>query len=46
MDPFGGLSMRNSAQTVFLILFGASWDLVWRKLGPALFDLHADGWLP
>ncbi len=38
--------MRNSAQPVFLILFGASGDLVWRKLGPALFDLHADGWLP
>jgi len=31
---------------VILILFGASGDLVWRKLGPALFDLHAGGWLP
>jgi len=38
--------MAVSSQPVTLILFGASGDLVWRKLGPALFDLHADGWLP
>ncbi|WP_376791792.1 glucose-6-phosphate dehydrogenase [Thermoflexus sp.] len=38
--------MAPSTTPVFLILFGASGDLVWRKLGPALFDLHADGWLP
>lgn len=31
---------------IALILFGASGDLVWRKLAPALFDLYRDGWLP
>jgi len=29
-----------------LIIFGASGDLTWRKLTPALFNLHKDGWLP
>ncbi len=38
--------MAPSSQPVTLILFGASGDLVWRKLGPALFDLYADTWLP
>jgi glucose-6-phosphate 1-dehydrogenase len=31
---------------IALVLFGASGDLVWRKLAPALFDLYGDGWLP
>ncbi|MCS6964394.1 MAG: glucose-6-phosphate dehydrogenase [Thermoflexus sp.] len=35
-----------SSQPVTLVLFGASGDLVWRKLAPALFDLFVEGWLP
>jgi glucose-6-phosphate 1-dehydrogenase len=29
-----------------LIIFGASGDLTWRKLTPALFNLHLDDWMP
>ena len=29
-----------------LVIFGAGGDLTWRKLVPAVFHLHADGWLP
>ncbi len=29
-----------------LVIFGAGGDLTWRKLIPAVFHLHADGWLP
>ncbi len=31
---------------VILIIFGASGDLAWRKLTPAIFNLHVDGWMP
>jgi glucose-6-phosphate 1-dehydrogenase len=31
--------------TVFII-FGASGDLTWRKLVPALYNLHKGGWMP
>ena len=40
--------MENTVQpdpTVFVI-FGAGGDLTWRKLIPALYNLHVDGWLP
>ena len=29
-----------------LIIFGAGGDLAWRKLVPALYNLHLEGWLP
>lgn len=29
-----------------LVIFGASGDLTWRKLGPALYDLFLDEWVP
>jgi len=29
-----------------LVIFGASGDLTWRKLTPALFNLKLDGWIP
>jgi glucose-6-phosphate 1-dehydrogenase len=29
-----------------LIIFGAAGDLTWRKLVPALYNLHLDKWLP
>lgn len=31
---------------VAVVIFGGSGDLTWRKLGPALYHLFADGWLP
>jgi glucose-6-phosphate 1-dehydrogenase len=31
--------------TVFVI-YGATGDLCWRKLGPALYNLFADNWMP
>lgn len=37
---------RGAIPPFILTIFGASGDLAWRKLLPALFDLHADGWLP
>ncbi len=29
-----------------LVIFGAGGDLTWRKLVPAIYNLHLDGWLP
>ncbi|MER3468266.1 MAG: glucose-6-phosphate dehydrogenase, partial [Thermoflexus sp.] len=40
------MSDRGAIPPFVLTIFGASGDLAWRKLLPALFDLHADGWLP
>jgi len=40
--------MDNSVRpdpTIFVI-FGAGGDLTWRKLIPALYNLHLDGWMP
>ncbi len=40
--------MENNVQpdpTIFVI-FGAGGDLTWRKLIPALYNLHQDGWMP
>jgi glucose-6-phosphate 1-dehydrogenase len=40
--------MENNAKlepTIFVI-FGANGDLTWRKLIPALYNLHLDGWMP
>ncbi|MCB2147295.1 MAG: glucose-6-phosphate dehydrogenase [Deltaproteobacteria bacterium] len=36
---------KSSAPTVFII-FGASGDLTWRKLVPALYNLFLSEWLP
>ena len=40
--------MENNVKqepTIFVI-FGANGDLTWRKLIPALYNLHLDGWMP
>jgi glucose-6-phosphate 1-dehydrogenase len=40
--------MENTVRpdpTIFVI-FGAGGDLTWRKLIPALYNLHLDGWMP
>ena len=29
-----------------LVIFGAAGDLTWRKLAPALYNLHLGNWLP
>ena len=40
--------MNNKPQLppTILVIFGAAGDLTWRKLTPALYDLHLDGLLP
>lgn len=35
----------KSQPTIFVI-YGATGDLSWRKLAPALYNLHLDGWMP
>lgn len=36
---------RHPDATIFVI-FGAAGDLTWRKLIPALYNLHLDNWMP
>jgi glucose-6-phosphate 1-dehydrogenase len=39
--------MRNNRpEASILVIFGAGGDLSWRKLIPALFNLHLNNWLP
>ncbi|HYW94030.1 MAG TPA: glucose-6-phosphate dehydrogenase [Bacteroidales bacterium] len=40
--------MKNISELepTILTIFGGSGDLAWRKLMPALYNLHADGYLP
>ncbi|MCL4535618.1 MAG: glucose-6-phosphate dehydrogenase [Bacteroidetes bacterium] len=33
-------------EATILVMFGGAGDLAWRKLGPALYNLCIDGWLP
>jgi glucose-6-phosphate 1-dehydrogenase len=40
-----GTTTEKPGPTI-MVIFGASGDLTWRKLTPALFNLHADGWMP
>lgn len=35
----------KSQPTIFVI-YGATGDLCWRKLSPALYNLYLDGWMP
>jgi glucose-6-phosphate 1-dehydrogenase len=39
------LNSIQSQPTIFVI-YGATGDLCWRKLAPALFNLFQDGWMP
>jgi glucose-6-phosphate 1-dehydrogenase len=39
-------SPRGQAEPCILVIFGAAGDLTWRKLIPALFDLHFNNLLP
>ncbi len=38
--------MPTSVQPTVIVIFGANGDLTWRKLVPALWNLHLDGYLP
>lgn len=38
--------MASSKEPTILVIFGAMGDLTWRKLAPALYNLHLDGKLP
>ncbi len=38
--------MNENHQPVILVIFGAAGDLTWRKLGPAVYNLALDRWLP
>ncbi len=45
--PAGGPAEdRSHLGPTVLVIFGAAGDLTWRKLTPALYNLHLDGWLP
>ena len=33
-------------ESTTLIIFGAGGDLAWRKIGPAMYNLYLDDWLP
>ena len=37
---------ENPPDASILVIFGAGGDLAWRKLVPALYNLHLDHWMP
>jgi glucose-6-phosphate 1-dehydrogenase len=45
--PLGGLAVlkSNRPDPTVLVILGAGGDLTWRKLVPAVYNLHEDGWL-
>ncbi len=36
----------NKKQPVIFLVFGATGDLNWRKINPALYNLYLDNWMP
>ena len=40
------MTKQDNRQPTIFIIFGASGDLTWRKLIPAIFSLTHDGWMP
>lgn len=38
-------TINNSEQTI-IVIFGATGDLTWRKLIPAIYNLYLDNWIP
>lgn len=40
------MKMDHTPEATLFVIFGASGDLTWRKLMPALYNLHLDGWMP
>jgi glucose-6-phosphate 1-dehydrogenase len=37
---------EKKVKPTIVVIFGATGDLAWRKLAPALYDLFLDNWLP
>jgi glucose-6-phosphate 1-dehydrogenase len=42
----GETDRKTSPGPTVIVIFGGGGDLTWRKLVPALFDLHRSKWLP
>ena len=42
----GQMTSDKHAEPAIFIIFGASGDLSWRKLIPALYNLYKGGWMP
>ncbi len=40
------MNTNNHMEPAILVIFGAGGDLTWRKLIPAMYNLHKDEWLP
>ena len=40
------MNSKNHMEPAILVIFGAGGDLTWRKLIPAMYNLHLDQWLP
>lgn len=40
------MNANNQTEPAILVIFGAGGDLTWRKLIPAMYNLHLDEWLP
>jgi glucose-6-phosphate 1-dehydrogenase len=40
------MSSNDQMEPAILVIFGAGGDLTWRKLIPAMYNLHVDQWLP
>jgi glucose-6-phosphate 1-dehydrogenase len=40
------MSSNNPMEPAILVIFGAGGDLTWRKLIPAMYNLHLNRWLP
>ncbi len=46
MTPSQRPPSEHRPSPAILVIFGATGDLTWRKLAPALYDLFLDGWSP
>lgn len=44
-SPLPLLDSPGTSAATLLVIAGAAGDLTWRKLIPALYDLHLEGWL-
>ncbi|MCL5957800.1 MAG: glucose-6-phosphate dehydrogenase [Chloroflexi bacterium] len=40
------MATNSRPEATIFVVFGAAGDLAWRKLGPALYNLFLDHWLP
>ena len=40
------MEAKNQPDATIFVIFGAAGDLTWRKLIPALYNLHLDSWMP